>query len=128
MKIAAATDDGKTICGHFGRASHFAVITIEDARVASLELRPKSGGLAPLQVGSILSSGRRQMGRAPHTTMLSTIEDCDVVLSGGMGQRMYENLRREGVLPLLTAIPSIEDAVAAYLESRLEHQPELLHS
>ncbi len=29
MKIAIITDDGKTICQHFGRANFYAVLTLE---------------------------------------------------------------------------------------------------
>ena len=30
MKIAVVTDDGKTICQHFGRALYYAVVTVEN--------------------------------------------------------------------------------------------------
>jgi predicted Fe-Mo cluster-binding NifX family protein len=33
MKIAAITDDGRTISQHFGRASHYMVVTIEDGKI-----------------------------------------------------------------------------------------------
>ncbi len=41
MKIAAITDDGKTISQHFGRASHFMVITLEEGQIIERELREK---------------------------------------------------------------------------------------
>ena len=33
MKIAAVTDDGKTISAHFGRARYYVVVTVEDGKV-----------------------------------------------------------------------------------------------
>jgi hypothetical protein len=43
MKIAAITDDGKTISQHFGRASHYLVATVENGQIISRELREKLG-------------------------------------------------------------------------------------
>jgi len=33
MKIAAVTNNGKTIGRHFGRALHYVVVTVEEGRV-----------------------------------------------------------------------------------------------
>ena len=43
VKIAAITDDGKTISQHFGRARHYLVFTVEDGRILQQELRDKAG-------------------------------------------------------------------------------------
>ena len=43
MKIAAITDDGKTISQHFGRAPYYMVISIEEGSVVGMELRDKMG-------------------------------------------------------------------------------------
>jgi len=41
-KIAIATDDGKTITSHFGRAKSYKVVTIADSKVVAEELRDKA--------------------------------------------------------------------------------------
>ncbi len=41
MKIAFATDDGKTISAHFGKASHYLVVSIENGQPVQNELRDK---------------------------------------------------------------------------------------
>ncbi|MCL5994552.1 MAG: hypothetical protein M1546_00665 [Chloroflexi bacterium] len=41
MKIAFITADGKTVSKHFGRAPYYLVITVEDGRVVSHEMRDK---------------------------------------------------------------------------------------
>jgi predicted Fe-Mo cluster-binding NifX family protein len=33
MKIAAITDDGKTISQHFGRAPYYLVVTVENGQI-----------------------------------------------------------------------------------------------
>ena len=43
MKIAIVTDDGKTISRHFGRATHYLVVTAEDGKIIERELREKLG-------------------------------------------------------------------------------------
>ncbi len=43
MKIAAITDDGKTISQHFGRAAHYLVATVEDGKIVNREMRDKLG-------------------------------------------------------------------------------------
>ena len=43
MKIAVITDDGKTISQHFGRAPYYLVLTIEEGKIVSREMRDKMG-------------------------------------------------------------------------------------
>src|SRR5450759_1191853 len=42
IKVAVPTDDGETICQHFGQAKYFKVITLENNQVKSSELREKA--------------------------------------------------------------------------------------
>lgn len=42
MKIAAVTNDGKSISAHFGRAHNYLVMTIENGQIAAQEMRDKS--------------------------------------------------------------------------------------
>ena len=41
MKIAVVTDDGKTISAHFGRATKYAICTVEDGKLIGEELIDK---------------------------------------------------------------------------------------
>jgi hypothetical protein len=43
IKIAAVTDDGKTISPHFGRATKYVVITVEEGKITAREVREKAG-------------------------------------------------------------------------------------
>jgi len=142
MKIAAVTDDGLTISRHFGRASHYLVLTIEDGSVVARELRDKLGHAQFAQEGhehhehehgehGHAHSGRGH-GRGPgaagrHARMAETISDCQVLLCGGMGMGAYENLQQLGIRPMVVQEESIEEAVAAFLAGSLQNQPDLLH-
>ncbi|HSB81917.1 MAG TPA: NifB/NifX family molybdenum-iron cluster-binding protein [Candidatus Methylomirabilis sp.] len=132
MKIAAITDDGKSLSRHFGRAQYFLVATIEEGRVTGQELRPKAGHqtFAPHEatVHHISSPhGFDPASQRRHGQVLVTIQDCETVLAGGMGQGMYQNLHAAGIRPILTDLKDIQEALRAFVEGRLVEHPERVH-
>ena len=50
MKIVIATDDGRTVSMHFGRAAKYAVLTVEYGVIVARELREK---LSPHAAGQV---------------------------------------------------------------------------
>ena len=138
MKIAAVTNNGKTIGRHFGRALHYVVVTVEEGKVIARETRDKAGhhdfsregeGKSDREHGH--GSGRHHGfgagAQSRHARMLAAIADCEVVLSRGMGAGMHHNLQQSDIQPILTRVADIDEAVTAYLEGRLEDHPELVH-
>ncbi len=128
MKIAAITDDGKTLSRHFGRAEHYLVCTVEDGKITGQELRDKAGHhtFAPHEPVAG-THGFDPASRGRHAQMLASIGDCQVVLAGGMGQGMLMNLRELGIRPVLTELSDIREAIQAFVEGRLTERPELAH-
>jgi predicted Fe-Mo cluster-binding NifX family protein len=132
VKIAAITDDGKTISQHFGRARYFLVVTIEEGKISTRELRDKAGhhtfapneGAGPGHAGP---HGFDPASRGRHAQMLAAIADCQVVLAGGMGQGMYAALEQAGIRPVLTAESRIEEAIRLFLDGNLNERPDLAH-
>ncbi len=132
MKIAAITDDGKTLSRHFGRAQYFLVATVEDGQVTGQELRSKGGHhtFAPDEATGHHAPGPHGFdptSQGRHAQMLAVISDCQVVLAGGMGQGMYQNLQRARIRPVMTEVRSIEEALRAFVEGRLVERPERVH-
>jgi predicted Fe-Mo cluster-binding NifX family protein len=132
MKLAAITDDGKTISQHFGRAPYYLVVTVEDGQVVSRELREKLGHAhfanEPHEAGH--SGEPHGMGPAAHdrhTRMVQAIADCQVLLCGGMGQGAYQSMVTQNIRPLVTDIVSIDEAVKAYLEGTIVDLVDRLH-
>lgn len=130
MEIAAATDDGKTISRHFGRAAYYMVLTVENDRITGREKRDKPGH----EQFSQREPGRRKaphgQGReaqSRHTEMIAPIRDCQVVLSRGMGWGAYERLKAHDITPIITDIADIEEAVRAYLDGTIIDHKERLH-
>jgi predicted Fe-Mo cluster-binding NifX family protein len=59
--------------------------------------------------------------------MAVAIEDCDVLLSGGMGWGAFESIKQAGIRTVVTDIVNIEDAVQAYLDGTIVERTDLLH-
>jgi len=132
LKIAVVTDDGITICQHFGRARYYAVVTIEDAKVAGIEQRPKAGHhVAGMQHTSQVSHGERHgfdaNAQASHASMIANITDCQLVIAGGMGWGAQESLKQSGIAVHMTDVENIEEAVKLYLQGKLANRAERLH-
>jgi predicted Fe-Mo cluster-binding NifX family protein len=132
VKIAAITDDGKTVSQHFGRARYFFVVTVEDGKITGHELRDKAGHhtFAPHEAAGQGHSGPHGFdpaSRNRHAQMLAGVADCQVILAGGMGRGMDVNLQQAGIRPVLTDIEDIRAAVQSFLEGRLVERPDLAH-
>jgi predicted Fe-Mo cluster-binding NifX family protein len=134
MKIAAVSDDGVTLSAHFGRAPLFVVVTVEDGRIVSQEIREKfTSPHSREQRGLGQGMGRHLGGscgasQSRHARMVGAISDCEVLLARGMGAGAYQHLLEAGIRPILTDLARIDDAVQAYLEGRLPDSPDLLCS
>jgi predicted Fe-Mo cluster-binding NifX family protein len=134
MKIAAVTEDRTTISRHFGRAPFYLVVTIEDGRAVSREVRDKLGHLqfAGQEGEEPHRPDPRGHGFDPaaqdrHAGMAVAIADCQVLLARGMGAGAYESMKQAGIRPIVTDVPNIDDAVAAYLAGTLVDHTETLH-
>jgi predicted Fe-Mo cluster-binding NifX family protein len=136
MKIAAVTDDGKTISQHFGRATKYLVVTVENGQEVERELRDKLGHRDFQKEGD---HGHHQhhedeRGRGfgnhsaeKHRRMFEAISDCKVLLSRGMGRGAYIGLEQAGIRPVLTDIPEIDAAVSAVIDGSIQDLTERLH-
>ena len=135
MKIAAVSEDGVTISQHFGRAPFYVVVTVENGCIVGRESRDKMGHAqfasephpGPSERVDPRGHGFDSGAQSRHARMAAAIADCDVLLSGGMGAGAYEGMRQAGILPVITDIASIDEAVQAYLEGRLVDHTEWLH-
>jgi len=133
MKIAVITDDGKTISQHFGRAPYYLVLTIEEGKIVSREMRDKMGHNQfsaqphaeeePHGAGHGMDSASHNK----HASMAETIADCKALLCGGMGMGAYESMRRLNIQPVVTELRDIDAAAQAFIDGKLIDHTELLH-
>ncbi len=132
MKIAVVTDDGTTICQHFGRAQYYSVITIENGKVKSKEQRNKAGHhVAGAQHASQASNGEKHgfdaNAQASHAGMMANINDCQLVFAGGMGWGAQVSLKQAGIDVHMTDKNNIDEAIQLYIEGKLPNLGERLH-
>lgn len=133
MKIAFVTDDGKNISAHFGRAANYLVVSVEDGRETSREMREKLGHVhfhaeeSQHEEHTGEKHGFDPQAQSRHTSMLAAIDDCSVVVCGGMGQGAVLSIQSSGKDLRLTAEPSIDRALQLFLEGKLPNQAELSH-
>ena len=114
VRIALVTDDGETISNHFGQASAYRVIQIEDGRRTDLGTRPKA------------HHGQGEHQPSLHGSMLEPIADCHVLIAGGMGAPAWEKARGAG-LEVILAGGKIDEALTAYASGALASDERRLH-
>ncbi len=131
MKVACISDDGKTISQHFGRAPLYVVVTIEDDKIVSRETRQKMGHqhFAASTEAEIPGQhhGMDAASHSRHLGMAAAIEDCEALLSRGMGRGAYQSMQSQGITPVVTDESDIDTAALAYAQGRLVDHPERLH-
>jgi predicted Fe-Mo cluster-binding NifX family protein len=130
MKLAVVTDDHQTISAHFGRAFYYEVFTIADGKITQRETFEKP---AHNQFTNEphdepgYAHGQGPAAESRHARMLEPIRDCQVLLTGGMGQGAHDSLEQARIKPILTDIQEIDKAVRAYIDGQLLDHPERLH-
>jgi predicted Fe-Mo cluster-binding NifX family protein len=131
-KIAAITDDGKTISQHFGRAGYYLVATVENGQIVKRELRNKLGHThfanqphPEEQPGQ--PHGMDAASHNKHLQMAEAIADCQALLCRGMGMGAYESMQARGIRPVVTDIANIDEAVMAYVGGSIVDQVGKLH-
>jgi len=130
MKVAVVTNTGEIITRHFGRAKYYRVFTVENGSILSDELREKyvpeghhhhhhhGHGAHEHHAHGMHEHGSDHADR--HQRMLEPIQDCDVVIVGGMGWGMYEALRSRGKQVILTDEKYVEEAIRKFLDGTLK--------
>ncbi len=131
MKIAIASDDGRTVSMHFGRAAGYAVLTVEGGAVVARELRPKFSphGTAEVvhddQPGQPHGTGPAAQSR--HDQMATVIADCEVIICGGMGMGAYQRMATHGIRPIVTDIRDVDEAALACAAGTIVDHVDRLH-
>ena len=117
MKIAFATEDGKTISAHFGMAPYYAVVEIADGQATSQQVRAKAHH----------DNGHQHGPGQTHADMFASIHDCQVLVVGGMGAPAHQAALAHGLQVVATGQRDIAAAIQAYLAGTLQENPLLIH-
>ncbi|MEO0239673.1 MAG: NifB/NifX family molybdenum-iron cluster-binding protein [candidate division WOR-3 bacterium] len=125
MKIAVASEDGKTISLHFGRAKGFVIIEVENSEIKSISFVPNSEPCGNHECDE--HHGEHHSRGSKHERILKNLEGVDIVIAGGMGGAIYEELKRAGKQVFITDQRDIMEAIKLLLEGKLDNLEELLH-
>lgn len=133
MKIAIATEDNKVISAHFGRSPFFAIYEVENGKATSRGMRRntftghfRKAESHEHEYEHELHSHKKGDEHA-HATVAEGLQDCQVVISHGMGRRAWEDLRNRGIEMIVTDETEVERALNLYLAGELKDQTEKLH-
>jgi len=121
-RIALPTDDGMTLCQHFGRAHYYKVVEITDGEVTATELRDKFAhvcGDASLDSGLPHEEVHKRLADAAH--------GCDTVIAGGMGRGAMDVLLASGLKVMQTDMSSLDEIVEAYRTGSLANMTGQAH-
>jgi len=121
-KIAITTQDGEKISNHFGMAPYYRVFDIEANKVMHDTLREK-----PHKQSHEHSTNHEHGHHGLGTRALETINDCQVLICGGMGQPAFQKAESAG-LEIYLIGGSVEDAIHAYQKGELISDQRRIHS
>lgn len=130
MKIAFVTDDGNTICKHFGRATKYLVVDLENGSEVSRELRDKLGHAhfhKPGEEHSDDHDHNSPENHGKHVQMVDAIADCQAVIAGGMGQGAVRSINSLGKEVFTTRLDLIDEALKDFLDGDLVNMSDLVH-
>ena len=120
MKIGIASDDHVNIAQHFGRTRGFIISEIKDGVIAENEYRENTFSHHAKTGGDDHSQGHGHS----HDAILKALSDCEVVISRGMGRRIYDDLCGANIQAVITTIPTVDAALQAFLNGNLDNDPE----
>jgi predicted Fe-Mo cluster-binding NifX family protein len=125
-RIAIASDSGRDVSSHFGRAPLYVVLTMKNGHVVAREERPK---FTPhVTGGQHMHQHDQGQHSLHHSAMVDPILDCQVVVARGMGDGAYIHLTEAGLDVLLSELHTVEEVASAIESGSIQHQPTRLHA
>jgi predicted Fe-Mo cluster-binding NifX family protein len=119
MKIAIASTDGVSVSQHFGRSKCFIIFEVKDGKIGAPEVRDNT--YTAFAKGECHGdSADHESQPHSHSAIVAALKDCDVLLCQGMGWRAAEELKANGIQPLVfdeDLFPA--EAAAGYLAGTL---------
>ncbi|PLX22446.1 MAG: iron-molybdenum cofactor biosynthesis protein [Ignavibacteria bacterium] len=119
MKIAIASDDRITVTQHFGRTRGFVVVTL-DGETDSREYVENRHTQHVLGEEHNHSSQPQHAHGHSHDGILRALEGCSMVVAGGMGRRLRDDMDRVGVSAVITDQQTVDGVISALKAGSLQ--------
>jgi predicted Fe-Mo cluster-binding NifX family protein len=127
MKVAVPSDDRKTLAPHFGRTAGFLIFEVADSKIIHEQYRTNTftnhvmGQQNQYGPHSPHDHDHQQgHGHHGHERILDALFDCEVVIAGGMGHRLQEDLAGAGKQIFITRQADARAAVELFLSNKLQ--------
>jgi len=93
MKIAVASDDQEKIAQHFGRTRGFLIFSVDEDKVTKRTYIENNftGHVRGQHHEHGHNQGHGHQHRHSHSSILEALQDCEVVISRGMGRRLLDD-------------------------------------
>lgn len=127
MKIAIPSDEGTYLCQHFGRTLGFAIFEVANGQIIHQEYRPNDF------TGHALGQHQEHQHHGPehddhaqhsHNRILDALNDCEVVIAGGMGRRLVDDLTDAGKKIFITSQGETRKAAEMFIAGELKSDKE----
>ena len=124
-KIAVAQMNETSISRHFGRSPYFGIYKISDEGIEGPELRVNTFTHHAKRGGHDEHQGHREHGQHHHShnhqSVVEGLQDCEILIAGGMGMGAMNSLSGAGIEVIITDIDNCIEAVQKYGEGKLQN-------
>lgn len=111
LRIAVASEDGRHIQQHFGRARQFMICEIVGSEATVIEVRENKPACGSAWLDDGIGHDEDWMNRS-----VDLVSDCDAVIAARIGPSAVELLERRGVRAFVNA-DTIERALSRVVDS-----------
>ncbi len=130
MKEGISSNNQETIFGHFVRTKEFVIYEVVDQKIISDQYlentctRHAQNRQDHKHDHHGHSHGHSHGHGHIHDNVISAFKECNVIIAGGMGRHMYNDLINNGFEVYMTEQKAIDDALNLYFSKQLDHNPE----
>ena len=127
MKIAIPSDEGTYLSQHFGKTLGFTIFEVDNGHILKQEYRPNTftgHALGQHQEHQHHGPEHEEHAQHSHNRILNALHDCEVVIAGGMGRRLVDDLTEAGKRIIITTQIETSKAVEMFLADELKSDKE----
>lgn len=127
MKIAIPSDEGTYLSQHFGRTLGFTIFEVANGQIINQEYR--SNNFTGHALGQHMENQHHgaehdDHAQHSHSRILNALNDCEIVIAGGMGRRLVDDLTDAGKKIFITTQLETRKAVELFLADELKSDKE----
>ena len=124
MKIAIPTRDGRRISSNIKTISGFKIFEIVNSKIIDETFIPKID-INGNKTKSIDNAESPEGAEDDELSLISGIKDCQIVISNGLGKKMFEELVRAQKEVYITEAVDARRAINHFIKQTLRNHPEM---